>query len=105
MPCRVRKEVRLEPLAGARIKEKRKLPPTLFSNKKSKLRGEGGGYLCSKSKTRDCPCFAAHCLYTETKRLEQKVLIKSLIRNYDRESIHIFRDTYTDIVQRTLKQV
>ncbi len=40
MPCRVRKEVWLEPPAGARIRKKRKLPPLIFKNK-SKISGGG----------------------------------------------------------------
>ena len=54
MPCKVRKEVLLEPRrvrasAGARIRFKRKHSP--YFQKKT----GGRSYLCSKSKTRDSP--------------------------------------------------
>ena len=53
MPCRVRKEVLLEPRMvratpqGLQLEKIRKPPPLIFK-KKSKISGEG--YLCSKSK-------------------------------------------------------
>ena len=50
MPCRVRKG--LERPAGARIRKKEKTSPLPL--KKIKISG-GGGYLCSRSKTRDLP--------------------------------------------------
>ncbi len=47
MPCRVRKEVWLEPPAGARIRRKKlKLPTPLISKKKSKI---SVGVICSPS--------------------------------------------------------
>ncbi len=51
---RVRKEVWLEPPAGAGLEKKRKLPPNYFFEKIKNKRGRVG-YLCSKSKTRDSP--------------------------------------------------
>ena len=44
MPCRVRKEVWLEPPAGARIRKKTKTTRPYLKKNKNKR----GGYLCSK---------------------------------------------------------
>ena len=61
----LRVEVWLRPPAGARTRKKRKLPRLILK----KNNGRGGGYLSSKSKTRDCPEYIHTPLYIRSVNL------------------------------------